>query len=112
MNADMKNKTKIVRFQGAILRKDAESMEAEFSNPEIYKSSLIVLDFTRVHHICSSALGVLVSLKRKIRNKNGELKLVLDDEDLLQVFEITMLDKVFDIYPTVEEAVADKNIES
>ncbi|MCC5815104.1 MAG: STAS domain-containing protein [Leptospira sp.] len=112
MNANMKNKTKIIRFQGAILRRDAESMEAEFSNTTILNSSLVVLDFTRVHHICSSALGVLVSFKRKIRNKNGELKLVIDDEDLLQVFEITMLDKVFDIFQTVEEAVADKNIES
>lgn len=104
MRIDTNEDLKIIRFQGAILRKNAEKMEYEFANPPMNEHRFIILDFTRVHHICSSALGVLVSFKRRLRNRDGELKLVINDEDLKQVFEITMLDKVFDIYDTVEDA--------
>lgn len=104
MIAEIKNDIKIIRFQGAILRKDSDKMESELIQSSQWFSKKVILDFTDVHHICSSALGVLVSFKRRIRNHDGEVKIVLSDEDIRQVFEITMLDKVFEIYSDIELA--------
>ena len=105
MRLDSKSEIRLIRFQGAILRKDSEIMEQELVISPDFNSKKIVLDLTRVHHICSSALGVLVSLKRKLKSQNGDVKLVISDDDIKQVFEITMLDKVFQIHDTVEQAM-------
>jgi anti-anti-sigma factor len=104
MSSDIRSDVRVIRFQGAILRKDSEKIEAELVQSTDFDFRNVVLDFTRVHHICSSALGVLVAFKRKQQETGGDVRLVLNDEDLLQVFEITMLDKVFKIYPSLEEA--------
>jgi anti-anti-sigma factor len=58
-----------------------------------------------VKHICSSALGVLVAVKRKIRDKDGDIKLVIVNENLLKLFQTTMLDKVFEIFESQRECM-------
>src|SRR5690554_5511479 len=63
-----------------------------------------VLDFTGVNYLSSSALGMLISLQKKIAMKGGQLKLSGIRESIMEVFRITKLDEVFDIYKTHEAA--------
>lgn len=56
-----------------------------------------VLDFERTGFIDSSGLGVLVSLSKKIREEEGELRLVGLSEELRTTFELTRLDTLFQI---------------
>ncbi len=65
----------------------------------------ICIDLINVKHICSSALGVLVAVKRKIKDKEGDIKLVIADDNLLKLFQTTMLDKVFEIYESQRECL-------
>ena len=65
----------------------------------------ICIDMINVKHICSSALGVLVAVKRKIIDKEGDIKLVINNENLLKIFQTTMLDKVFEIYESTRECI-------
>jgi len=65
----------------------------------------ICIDMINVKHICSSALGVLVAVKRKIKDKDGDIKLVIADDNLLKLFQTTMLDKVFEIYESQRECL-------
>ncbi len=58
-----------------------------------------------VKHICSSALGVLVAVKRKIKDKDGDIKLVIVNDNLLKLFQTTMLDKVFEIFESQRECM-------
>jgi len=58
-----------------------------------------------VKHICSSALGVLVAIKRKMKDKEGDIKMVVIDENLLKLFQTTMLDRVFEIFESQRECL-------
>jgi anti-anti-sigma factor len=58
-----------------------------------------------VKHICSSALGVLVAVKRRIKDHEGDIKLVIINDNLLKLFQTTMLDKVFEIYDSRRECL-------
>ena len=58
-----------------------------------------LIDFAQTGYIDSSGLGVLVSLSRKIRELNGDLRLANLNEDLRRLFELTKLDTLFDIAP-------------
>ena len=57
-----------------------------------------VLDFARVTYLSSSALGMLIGLQRRIVQGKASLKLGGIHDDIMEVFRITKLDTVFDIY--------------
>lgn len=83
---------------------------SEFRN-EIYNAleaglKNIVIDFANCDFIDSAGLGVLVSSYKKAMGQEGNFKLAeIDNLKVLKIFELTRLDKVFDIYPTLEEAI-------
>ena len=65
----------------------------------------IVMDFTQVGHMSSSALGMLITLHKRVREKGGLLRLCSIRPTIYEVFEITRLNQVFGILPSREEAV-------
>ena len=66
----------------------------------------VLVDLTDTTFIDSTTLGVLVGGVKRLRPNGGQLALVCDDRNITKIFEITGLDKVFTIYPTREDAVA------
>lgn len=66
----------------------------------------IVVDLSQTTFIDSTTLGVLISGVRQLRKVGGALALVCSDENIVKIFEITGLDKVFPICKTREEALA------
>ncbi len=66
----------------------------------------LVIDLTGVTFMDSTGLGVLVGRLKLIRGAGGSMRLVSSNERVLKVFAITGLDKVFEIYATVEQAMA------
>jgi len=64
----------------------------------------LVVNLDEVEFIDSTGLGVLVGVLKRIRARGGSLSLVCHRDGLLRVFTITGLEKVFAIYPSVEEA--------
>lgn len=65
----------------------------------------IVLDLSQVVFIDSSCLGTLVALTKKIREKEGDLKMTHLNEDVRSIFQITRLDKIFEIFESNDEAI-------
>jgi len=67
----------------------------------------LLLNFGNVQYLSSEALAKLINLKKKVGAVKGKLKLCCIHPDLLEVFRITRLDQVFEIY-TEEQAALDK----
>jgi anti-sigma B factor antagonist len=66
----------------------------------------VVVDLSDTTFIDSTTLGVLVAAVKRLRASDGRLSLVCSDRNIAKVFEITGLDKVFEIYPRREDALA------
>lgn len=66
----------------------------------------VVVDLDRVSFIDSSGLGVLVGALRRAKERSGSVRLVCARENVLKIFRITGLDKVFPIFTSVGEASA------
>jgi anti-sigma B factor antagonist len=56
-----------------------------------------LIDFRQTGYIDSSGLGVLVSLSKKIRERQGELRLLNLSDDLRALFRLTLLDRMFQL---------------
>jgi anti-sigma B factor antagonist len=65
----------------------------------------VVVDFTDTTFIDSTTLGVLVGGVKRLRPNGGRLSLVCSDRNITKIFEITGLNKVFEIYETRDAAV-------
>lgn len=66
----------------------------------------LLLNFKKVDHLSSAALGMLITLNRKVGERNGRLKLSDINKQIFEVFRITRLNKILEIYPTAEDAKA------
>lgn len=65
----------------------------------------LVIDFSNVKFLTSSALGLLIRISKKIYEKGGKLRLCAIDAKIMEVFRITRLDKIFEIYPEQDDAL-------
>jgi anti-sigma B factor antagonist len=65
----------------------------------------ILLDFRSVQFLSSSALGVLLRFYKRCREVKVRVKLCNIAPDILQIFKITNLTKVFEIHKTEEDAL-------
>ena len=65
----------------------------------------IVVDLTNTSFLDSTALGVLIGAVKRLRSRDGALVIVNVDANIAKTFEITGLDKIFTIVPTVEDAL-------
>ena len=64
----------------------------------------VLFDLSRMVHIDSSGLGVLVQILQKAKASGGKVILAALQSGPKIVFDITKVSRVFEIVPTVEDA--------
>ncbi len=65
----------------------------------------LLLDFANVDHLSSAALGMLINVNNRIRQRNGQLRLASIKPQIMEVFVITKLNRLFRIAPSRQEAL-------
>jgi anti-sigma B factor antagonist len=65
----------------------------------------MVISFADVEHLSSAALGTLITVNNKIKARSGKLRLANIDPQILEVFVITRLNKLFEIHPSSAAAL-------
>src|SRR5512142_2097328 len=71
----------------------------------------LVVNLDKVGFLDSTGLGVLVGGLKRVRAHDGSLDLVCTQEQILNIFRITGLTKVFGIHNTVDDAIAAKKLD-
>ena len=76
-----------------------QGMVAKAENPKF------ILDVSNVGHMSSSALGMLITVHKRIREKKGQLRLSGIQPPIREVFVITRLNEIFDICSSKDDAL-------
>ena len=66
---------------------------------------ILILDFSKVAFLSSAVLGLLIRLSKKIYEKNGDLLLCNIAPKIYEIFKITKLTGVFNIFIDVDAAL-------
>ncbi len=66
----------------------------------------LVINLGETQHLNSTALGVLISAHSSYVRRGGQMKLCSVDQRIQNIFVITKLSMVFDVYPSEETAIA------
>ncbi len=65
----------------------------------------LIINFKNVKFLTSSVLGLLIRISKKVYETEGTLRLCSIGQKILEVFRITRLDKIFEIYSDVDDAM-------
>jgi anti-sigma B factor antagonist len=65
----------------------------------------VLLNFSNVEYLSSAALGKFISLNKKVQSKGGKLIMCNINDDIYEVFEITKLNKLFNIQKDEQTAL-------
>ena len=71
-------------------------------------ASLLVLDLANIAVMNSSGLGMLVSARSTTASLGMELCLAAVPKNVMDLLTMTQLSQVFELYPTVDSAVASR----
>lgn len=95
----------VVRFLDSEIREVfGEHMDVQEIGEQLYALldekgfTRLLLDFSDVQYMASIMLGKLIGLKRKAQKANGSLKICRLSPTLQEIFRISALDRVFEIY--------------
>ena len=65
----------------------------------------ILLNFSNVEYLSSATLGKFITLNKKVQAAGGKLVLCNIDPNIYEVFEITKLNKLFNIHKEEQAAL-------
>jgi anti-sigma B factor antagonist len=66
----------------------------------------LIINLGETQHLNSTALGVLISAHSSYVRRGGQMKLCAVDKRIENIFVITKLSLVFDVYASEEQAIA------
>ena len=85
--------------------KEAEEFKQTLHNDIELGWRKIVVDLTECEFIDSTFLGALVVSLKRITGLGGDLKLVGFQPEVVTMFQLTRMYRVFETFPTKEEAI-------
>ena len=89
-------------LDAATIERMATSLKEVVENS---KQTRFLFDFRPVAYLSSNALGMLISLRKHIVQRQGEMKLSGINNEVMEIFRITKLDTVFDIFKDAPSAL-------
>ncbi len=66
----------------------------------------MILNMDKVDFINSSGLGALVSILKEVRNSQGNMRLTNLAPYVKEIFDITQLTNIFEIFPDEKQAIS------
>ena len=105
-NITENGKTLTVEVDGRLVAAIAPNLREEILE-KMGEGTNVLFDLSRMVHIDSSGLGVLVQILQKAKAGGGKVVLAALQSGPKIVFDITKVSRVFEIVPTVADAKFD-----
>jgi anti-anti-sigma factor len=96
----------IVYCQGRIVYRDEAAALSRMVGEVLQHGGKVILDLSGVHSIDSAGIGELASLYSLARAQNADLKYSSPSPLVSDLLDLTNLDSVLEIHPSVHEALA------
>lgn len=94
---------KVVQPSGILDGTKAGQFRQEISDLVKSNVDIVLIDFQDVTFMDSSGLGALVLALKTVRAAGGKLFVCSVNEQIKMLFELTSMDRVFEIFPTRED---------
>ncbi len=93
-----------ILFERATLR-EASSFKNYVDKTIAEENKNMIIDLNECEFVDSSFFGALVACLKRMKAMDKKFYLVYDSTDRLPIFSATGLDKIFKVFPSVDEAI-------
>ena len=102
---ETKNGLTVCHIDGEVDINSSPDIKKSFDKLISKKTPKVVINLSKVAYVDSSGLATLVEILKNMRTYGGRMRLANLSPKIKSLFEITKLEKLFDIQPTEEDAV-------
>jgi anti-sigma B factor antagonist len=103
---ELSGKIAIIEIKGSLVGDDdTDSFHAAVADFVEQGNKSLIVNMQRVNYMNSSGIGALIAAHSRFRRNGGEVKLACLSNNVQNVLAVTKLVDVFDICPTVDEAI-------
>jgi anti-anti-sigma factor len=101
-----KSGVKLIRISGDLDAMGSQVIENPFVRAIGERNAKVVVDLSDVGFISSSGMALLLVKGKTLRSGGGDLCVASPNARVLEVFALAGFHEIFDVYQTVEEALA------
>lgn len=105
----LENGTPVVSVTGEVDLATAPALERTLLEAAEDRTGGVIVDLSDCSFFDSRGLTALLATRARLARANRELALVLANPSVAKIFEITGLDQLFEIYPSLGLAVAGRD---
>jgi anti-sigma B factor antagonist len=102
--APLDNGTPVVSAMGEIDLATAPELERTLLDVTEAGTGEVIVDLTGCRFLDSRGLRALIATKERLERSDRSLALVLSNPSVMRVFQITGLDELFEIHPSLDAA--------
>lgn len=103
--SDLSDRLSLVEVHGQADLHTASDLRNALSGAIDRGAVQVVVDLSEATFIDSMTLGVLLGAVKRLRPAGGAVSVVCRDPHIRRIFEITLLDRIFTLYPDRQSAV-------
>jgi|SRR5437870_9310982 len=98
--------TIVIKLPESVSAKQARAFMRKLKPALKLDQPCVVVDLSQVQRIDIAGLDMLLQCMVQVANRDGSLKLAGVSPEAATVLELTRMDRVFNMFPTVSEAIA------
>lgn len=103
----VRNKLSIIDIHGDITAFAEEELQNAYNQAVDFGIDKVVWNFSEMHFLNSSGIGLLVVLLVRARKQNVHMAAYGLNEHFRRLFEMTRLNEVFNLFETEDEALSE-----
>ena len=96
----------VITLSGHISTHESQVVSENLERLVSDQGSKVIVDMEKVDLITSDGLGALIRARKSASEAGGTMVLSGIQGNILDVFRMTRLDKIFSLYETIDDAVA------
>ncbi|PUU93799.1 MAG: anti-sigma-factor antagonist [Halanaerobium sp.] len=99
--------TAVLKFDGEVIFDNSNQLKEEAKERLKGKTEVdkLIIDLSKVPYLDSSGVGVLLSLFKFMRSREGSLAIAEPNAKIRRVFDVTKMTEIIPVYMSLEEAV-------
>jgi anti-sigma B factor antagonist len=94
----------VLRADGGLNSESADQMIKQLEEMIASGMRRMIIDCSKLDYISSLGIGKLIGMNRRLKEAGGEVRLASVGGMMARILELVRLNKVFAIYPDVEQA--------
>ncbi|MFP4026898.1 MAG: anti-sigma factor antagonist [Candidatus Brocadiia bacterium] len=102
---EKQGETLVFELSGHVNELVADALSSKIDEIFENNQNKVIFDLSNVSFMGSSALGQIMRVYRTVKDTDGYVKVVNPQPLIADLFELTKLDKLIDIFPTVDDAL-------